>query len=161
MNLTQIWNNMSEVCAKCKLRKTVHSVHLKSRNEKLYFCHECVWRLQKMGYPDIKSFLDETKPSRWENHGIRMSKEELKDMFPDNPGASLGLKPTGHPWGDFLYYRLAAIKWLIEERGRNFTQTAFDLSMDTEQVRMIYDGIKKCETNTGQYEMDQKQRKPS
>ncbi len=47
------------ICAKCNLEKDPHSVHYSANGEKLYFCSECVWRMKKMGYPDIKSYLNE------------------------------------------------------------------------------------------------------
>ena len=50
---------MLETCEKCKLQKQIWAHHLGDHGKKLNFCKECVWRLEKIGYPDIQSFLDD------------------------------------------------------------------------------------------------------
>lgn len=46
------------ICAKCNIDKDVHSKHFGQDGVILCFCSECAWRLMKMGYPDIKSYLN-------------------------------------------------------------------------------------------------------
>ncbi len=42
-----------------------------------------------------------------------------------------------HPWGEFLKARVKCILWMKNEMKRDDQTIACDLSMDTEQVRLI------------------------
>jgi hypothetical protein len=54
-----IGEKMLATCDKCKLNREVHSKHYCKDGSILNFCNECVWRLEKKGFPDIDSFLKE------------------------------------------------------------------------------------------------------
>ncbi len=47
------------------------------------------------------------------------------------------MKPTGHPWGDFLFYRARALRWLRDEMKNDPGKICQTMAMDPGQVRLI------------------------
>ena len=47
-------------CKKCEIERECNHVHLSSE-EKMYFCEECAFRIDKMGYSCIQDYLDNKK----------------------------------------------------------------------------------------------------
>jgi len=60
------------------------------------------------------------------------------------------MKPSGHPWGDFLFYRARVLRWLRDEMKEDPEQTCKTLSMDPGQVYLI---LKTVDENPTEYEL--------
>ena len=44
-------------CKKCEIVRVCHHIYL-TQNEKMYFCNQCKFRIDKMGYNGIQDYLD-------------------------------------------------------------------------------------------------------